>query len=72
MPCLSGWLLAPQTGDVTSRQRSSDVVRAILAAEGPAGLMRGWGARAARTAPACAVVVASYEVLKMLLHRSGS
>lgn len=54
-------------GDVRQRQTGMQVLRQVVAAEGPAGLFKGWGPRAARTAPACAVVVASYEVLKLLL-----
>ncbi|KAG2435585.1 hypothetical protein HYH02_011878 [Chlamydomonas schloesseri] len=56
-----------QVGDVRQRQTGMQVMRQVLALEGPAGLFKGWGPRAARTAPACAVVVASYEVLKLLL-----
>ncbi|KAG2502143.1 hypothetical protein HYH03_000630 [Edaphochlamys debaryana] len=59
-----------QVGDVRGgapRQGALDVAQRVLAEQGPAGLFRGWGPRAARTAPACAVVVASYEVLKMVL-----
>ncbi|PNW81954.1 hypothetical protein CHLRE_06g267800v5 [Chlamydomonas reinhardtii] len=56
-----------QMGDVRQRQTGMQVLRQVVAAEGPAGLFKGWGPRAARTAPACAVVVASYEVLKLLL-----
>ncbi|KXZ45776.1 hypothetical protein GPECTOR_50g569 [Gonium pectorale] len=56
-----------QVGDVSARASTLSVVRQVLEVEGPPGLFRGWGPRAARTAPACAVVVASYEVLKLLL-----
>lgn len=56
-----------QVGDVRVRQTGMAVLRRVVQQEGLGGLFRGWVPRAARTAPACAVVVASYEVLKLLL-----
>lgn len=56
-----------QVGDVRVRQTGMAVLRRVVQQEGLRGLFRGWVPRAARTAPACAVVVASYEVLKLLL-----
>eukprot|EP00798_Chlamydomonas_sp_ICE-L_P006182 gene6182-2798_t len=51
----------------TSGGKSIDVLRQIWREERVAGLMRGWAPRAARAAPACAIVISSYELLKTIL-----
>ncbi|KAI9031190.1 putative mitochondrial carrier protein [Hyaloraphidium curvatum] len=42
------------------------IMRAIVAAEGWAGLMAGWTARVAKVAPACAIMISTYEVGKRM------
>jgi solute carrier family 25 protein 39/40 len=41
-------------------------LRSIAAGEGPAALFQGWSARAAKAAPACAIVLSAYEMLKFM------
>lgn len=45
-----------------------DTMRAVRREGGMRALFTGVGPRAARAAPACAIVLASYEVLKAVHH----
>ena len=47
-------------------------LRALHSAGGTPALFAGWGPRTARAAPACAIVVAAYELLKMAAMPSPS
>jgi hypothetical protein len=46
---------------------TSALLRQLLANEGVAGLFAGLGARVAKVAPSCAIMISSYEVGKQLL-----
>ena len=58
----------------SGRQRGlrqiAQMLREIVAKEGPKNLFDGAGARAARAAPSCAIVLTSYEVLKTVLNKN--
>lgn len=56
-----------QVADRLHPRSSREVMREIVAVEGVGGLFKGVVPRAARTAPACAIVIGSYELLKAVL-----
>lgn len=54
----------------TSSRGTLDTLKAVAKAEGLRGLFIGVTPRALKAAPACAIVLASYEAMKLLLARS--
>lgn len=56
-----------QVADRLHARSLRDVMAEVVKAEGLRGLFRGTIPRVARTAPACAIVVGSYELLKAVL-----
>lgn len=45
-----------------------DIARAIYKEEGPRGLLRGVGPRVVKVAPACAIMMGTYELFKVILQ----
>lgn len=58
---------APPGGGGAFGPPTSALLRQLLANEGVAGLFAGLGARVAKVAPSCAIMISSYEVGKQLL-----
>ena len=58
------------TGSLRPEQRSMPrFIHHIWKEEGLAGLFRGWAARTLKVAPACAIMISSYEVGKKMARR---
>jgi solute carrier family 25 protein 39/40 len=55
---------------VRGLRQIAQMLREIVSQEGAKNLFAGAGARAARAAPSCAIVLTSYEVLKTVLNKN--
>lgn len=64
-------LAAVRTGEETSKNLASSL-RTLLVEEGVAGLFRGGVPRTLRVAPACAIMISSYQLSKRYLAAFGS
>eukprot|EP01097_Dermamoeba_algensis_P001093 TRINITY_DN1410_c0_g5_i1.p1 TRINITY_DN1410_c0_g5~~TRINITY_DN1410_c0_g5_i1.p1 ORF type:complete len:317 (-),score=42.59 TRINITY_DN1410_c0_g5_i1:220-1170(-) len=56
---------------IRDRHTSREIFRTILREEGVKGFFVGVGVRAARVAPACAIMISSYEWMKTFLNNTG-
>jgi len=62
--------LVPKAGEVPITML--EILKAVLREDGVRGLTKGIVPRAFKVAPACAIMISSYELCKSLLHKYKS